>query len=69
MHYELTVPKTPEQNGIAERMNRTLVELVRGMLADAQVPHKFWAEALSTAIYLRNRSPTVRCNSITSLDR
>ena len=44
--YELTVPKTPEQNGVAERMNRTLVEAVRSMLADAKLPHKFWAEAL-----------------------
>ena len=52
--HELTVPKTPEQNGVAERMNRTLVESVRAMLADARLPHRFWAEALSTAVYLRN---------------
>ena len=57
--HQLTVPKTPEQNGVAERMNRTLVESVRSMLADAKLPHKFWAETLSTAVYLRNRSPTV----------
>ena len=41
--HQLTVPKTPEQNGVAERMNRTLVESVRSMLADAKLPHKFWA--------------------------
>ena len=58
IRHEQTVPKTPEQNGVAERMNRTLVESVRSMLADAHLPHKFWAEALSTAVYLRNRSPT-----------
>ena len=58
VRHELTVPKTPEQNGVAERMNRTLVEAVRAMLADAGLPKKFWAEALSTAVYLRNRSPT-----------
>ena len=57
--HQLTVPKTPEQNGVAERMNRTLVESVRSMLADAKLPHKFWAESLSTAVYLRNRSPSV----------
>ena len=58
VRHEFTVPKTPQQNGVAERMNRTLVEAVRSMLSDAQLPKKFWAEALSTAVYLRNRSPT-----------
>lgn len=58
VRHERTVPKTPEQNGVAERMNRTLIEMVRSMLAGAKLPQKFWAEALSTAAYLRNRSPT-----------
>ena len=57
IRHERTVPKTPEQNGVAEHINRTLVETVRSMLFDARVPHSFWAEALSTAVYLRNRSP------------
>ena len=39
-------------------MNRTLVETVWSILADSRLPHKFWAEALSTAAYLINRSPT-----------
>ena len=52
------MPKTPQQNGVAERMNRTLVEAVRSMLSDAKLPKCFWAEALATAVYLRNRSPT-----------
>ncbi len=56
--HELTIPKCPQQNGIAERMNRTLVEMVRCMLADSLLPKTFWAEALSTACYIRNRSPT-----------
>ena len=56
--HELTIPKTPEQNGVAERLNRTLVEATRTMLLDAKMPHRFWAEAISTAVYLRNRSPT-----------
>ena len=58
VRHELMIPKTPEQNGVAERMNRTLVETVRSMLVDSNLPHAFWAEALSTATYLRNRSPT-----------
>ena len=52
------MPKTLEQNSVAECMNRTLVETLRSMLADAKLPHSFWAEALSTAVYLKNRSPT-----------
>ena len=53
--HELTIPKNPEQNGVAERMNRTLVETVRSMLSCTNLPHKFWGEALSTAAYLHNR--------------
>ena len=58
VRHECTIPKTPEQNGVAERLNRTLVESSRSMLLDAKLPHKFWAEAVSTAVYLRNRCPT-----------
>ena len=58
VRHELTIPKTPEQNGVAERMNRTLIETTRSMLVDSNLPYSFWAEALSTAAYLRNRSPT-----------
>ena len=45
--HELTVPKTPEQNWVAERLNRILMEMVRTMLFESNLPHKFWAEALS----------------------
>ena len=54
VRHELSIPKTPEQNGTAERMNRTLVEAARSMLSGSHLPPKFWAEALSTAIYVRN---------------
>ena len=63
--HELIIPKNPEQNGVAERMNRTLVETVRSMLSHANLPHKFWGEALSMAAYLRNRSPTKAVNEMT----
>ena len=52
--HEFTVPMTPQQNGVAEQTNRTLVEVVRSMLSDAKLPKKFWAEALSTSVYLHN---------------
>ena len=55
---EVTVPYTPQQNGVAERMNRTIIDTVRSMLHHGNLPLSFWAEALSTANYIRNRSPT-----------
>ena len=55
---ELTIPKTPEQYGTAKHMNRTLVEAAHSMLSVSHLPLKFWAEALSTTVYVRNRSPT-----------
>ena len=56
--HETTAPYTPQQNGAAERFNRTLMERVRAMLFDAQQPKDMWAEAAVTATYIRNRSPT-----------
>lgn len=53
-----TVPGVPQQNGLAERMNRTLLERVRCMLSCANLPKKFWAEAVNTAVYLVNRCPS-----------
>lgn len=54
-----TVPGTPRQNGVAERMNRTILERVRCMLSNAGLwdKHGLWAEAASAACYLINRSP------------
>ena len=63
--HEFTIPKNPEQNGVAERMNRTLVETVRSLLFYANLSHKFWGEALSTAAYLHNRSPTKAVKGMT----
>nr|GEV21610.1 putative ribonuclease H-like domain-containing protein [Tanacetum cinerariifolium] len=52
---ENSVPRTPQQNGIAERKNRTLIEAARTMLADSLLPILFWAEAVNTACYVQNR--------------
>lgn len=59
VRHEFSVPKTPAQNGKAERLNRTLCESVRSMLGDSGLPKKFWAEALKTAVYIRNRCPSI----------
>ncbi|KAG8501080.1 hypothetical protein CXB51_003194 [Gossypium anomalum] len=55
----LTVRHTPLQNGVAERMNRMIMEKVRCMLSNANLPKSFWAEAASTACFLINRSLSV----------
>jgi transposase InsO family protein len=55
--HERTAPYTPQQNGAAERLNRTLMEKARAMLTDAGLPNNLWAEALATACFLRNVSP------------
>ncbi|GJZ73728.1 putative ribonuclease H-like domain-containing protein [Tanacetum coccineum] len=47
--------RTPQQNGVAERKNRTLIEAARTMLVDSLLPTTFWAEAVSTAYYVQNR--------------
>ncbi|GKA41982.1 putative ribonuclease H-like domain-containing protein [Tanacetum coccineum] len=52
---ELSVARTPQQNGIAERKNRTLIEAARTMLVDSKLPTTFWAKAVNTAYYVLNR--------------
>ncbi|KYB24925.1 hypothetical protein TcasGA2_TC034911, partial [Tribolium castaneum] len=53
-----TTPHMPQQNGVAERKNRTLVEVARCMQIDANLPPSLWALAIATANYVRNRCPT-----------
>lgn len=55
--HQTTVSYNPQQNGLAERANRSIVERARCMLIDANLPKAYWAEATSTAVYLLNRSP------------
>ncbi|GJZ49346.1 ribonuclease H-like domain-containing protein [Tanacetum coccineum] len=52
---EYSTARTPQQNGVAERMNRTLIETARTMLADSLLPTTFWAKAVSIACYTFNR--------------
>ena len=58
INLETTVPYTPQSNGVAERLNRTLEEKAWTMLIDARLPKLMWGEAVLTATYLLNRSPT-----------
>ncbi|GKA25090.1 putative ribonuclease H-like domain-containing protein [Tanacetum coccineum] len=52
---EYSNARTPQQNGVAERKNRTLIEAARTMLADSLLPIQFWAEAVNTTCYVQNR--------------
>ncbi|GKF51818.1 retrovirus-related pol polyprotein from transposon TNT 1-94, partial [Tanacetum coccineum] len=54
--HEKTVPRTPQQNGVVKRSNRTLVEAARIMLIFSKAPLFLWAEAVATACYTQNRS-------------
>ena len=61
----LTVPYNPEQNGTAERKNRILLDTARCLLLDSKLPQSFWAEAVNTANYIRNRLPSKSLNGRT----
>jgi transposase InsO family protein len=61
----LTNLYTPQPNGVAERMNHTLLGMARSMLSFKRLSSTYWAEAIHTAIYLRNRSPTASLDGIT----
>ena len=60
---EFTAAHSPQQNGTAERFNRTLMEAAKSMLIHAKLPNSLWAEAVSTASYLRNRMVTTALQS------
>ncbi|GKD06155.1 retrotransposon protein, putative, ty1-copia subclass [Tanacetum coccineum] len=64
----LTVAGTPQQNGVAERMNRTLMDKVRCLLIQSGLPKTFWAEATCTAAYLINRSPSTAIEKKTPME-
>jgi len=55
---QYTMPGSPDQNGVAERRNRTLLDMVRSMLSSSKLPKSLWVEALKTAMYILNRVPT-----------
>ena len=68
IQHQTTAPYNPEQNGTAEHMNRTLLECAHSMMYHANIPKEFWAEAVSTATYTQNRSPTKSLNNTTPFE-
>ena len=61
----LTAPYTPQHNGVVERRNQTVVGMARSLLKSMGVPARFWGEAVATAVYLLNRSPTKSVKGMT----
>ncbi|GJR39706.1 retrovirus-related pol polyprotein from transposon TNT 1-94 [Tanacetum coccineum] len=57
---QYSVARTPQQNGVAERRNRTLIKAARTMLADSKLPTTFWAEAVNTSCYVKNKVKAFR---------
>lgn len=68
IQHQLTCVYTPEQNGVAERANRTIIEKAKCMLFDSDLEKKFWAEACNTAAYIMNRTPRVRLENKTPIE-
>ena len=58
IEHQLTAPYTPQQNGVVERKNRTIMEMTRCLLHEKGLPKKFWDEAANTIVFLLNRLPT-----------
>ena len=56
--HQTTAPYSPQQNGVAERKNRSIIEMARCLIMDAGLAKKYWGEAVNTAVYLQNRLPT-----------
>ena len=54
--HTFSTPRTPQQNGVVERKNRTLIKVERTMLEESKLPTYFWAEAINTACYTQNIS-------------
>ncbi|GJT56176.1 putative ribonuclease H-like domain-containing protein [Tanacetum coccineum] len=63
---EFSVARTPQQNGVAERKNRTLIEAARTMLADSKLPTTFWDEVVNTACYVQNKVLVIKHHNKTS---
>jgi len=63
-----TTPYSPQQNGVVERRNQTVIEMARCMLKSMNVPSEFWGEAVCTAVYILNRSPTKSLHSMTPFE-
>ena len=61
----MTAAYTPQQNGVAERKNQSVMNMVRCMMNEKKIPKSFWAEAVMWMFYVLNRCPTVALKDMT----
>lgn len=66
---QLTTAYTPQQNGVAERKNRSVLNMTRCMMMGMNVPQRFWPEAVQYSVYILNRSPTSILGNITPTEK
>ena len=69
IHHQTSCPYTPQQNGVADRKNRHLLEVTRALLMEQNVPTIFWGDAILTAAYLINRIPSKVLNYTTPIQK
>ncbi|CAL8092091.1 unnamed protein product [Prunus armeniaca] len=65
---QLTVAYSPQQNGVAERKNMTIMEMAKCMMIEKKMPLEFWDEAINTTVYVKNRCPTKALDKKTSFE-
>lgn len=62
---QLTAVYTPQQNGVTERKNRSIMNMVRSMLSEKKIPKTFWSKAVNWTIHVLNRCPTLVVQDVT----
>ena len=68
IEHQLTAPYTPQQNGVSERKNRTIMEMARCLMFEKSLPKEYWVEAANTDVFLLNRLPTKAVEGRTSFE-
>ena len=66
---QFTCRYTPQQNGVAERKNRHIAKVARALMAEKNMPHHFWDEAVNSAVYIMKRTPTAAVHDVTPEDK